>query len=295
MVTKMGASFFEGEYVTAKRVIYTPSAFARTSLIHLQETGVSTARKPHVSRRSGLLSYLFFIVEKGEGSLTCQGQTMSLKANDCVFLDCRNAYSQQSAENLWTIRWVHFYGPNLTAVYEKYKERGGSFFFHASSPQVFSSLLEDIYQTASSPSYIRDMKLNELLSRLLTLLMDNSWNPPLSSPSGSHTRRNLQEVKDYLDSHYREKITLDQLAEQYYINKFYLSRLFKEQFGISPLSYLLSVRITHAKQLLRFDSLPVEKIAQECGMNDANYFSRIFRKIEGSSPGEFRKHWQNMR
>lgn len=276
-------------------MIYTPSSFARTSLIHLQETGISTARKPHVSRRSGLLSYLFFIVEKGEGSLTFHGQTVPLKANDCVFLDCRNAYSQCSTENLWTIRWVHFYGPNLAAVYEKYKERGGNFFFHTSSPQTFSSLLENIYLTASSPSYIRDMKLNELLSGLLTLLMDNSWNPPHSPRPGSHGRRNLQDIKDYLDIHYREKISLDQLAEQYYINKFYLSRLFKEQFGISPLSYLLSVRITHAKQLLRFDNLSVEKIAQECGMDDANYFSRIFRKIEGSSPGEFRRHWQGMR
>lgn len=88
-----------------------------------------------------------------------------------------------------------------------------------------------------------------------------------------------------------DRINLDDLAERFYINKFYLARIFKEQFGTSINNYLLQIRITHAKQLLRFTDRTVETIGRECGVEDANYFSRMFRKVEGISPGEFRRMW----
>ena len=134
------------------------------------------------------------------------------------------------------------------------------------------------------------MKIYEKLTALLTLLMEESWNPQ-EKRRRSTGKQNLQNIKEYLDQNYREKITLDQLSEQFFINKFYLTRIFKEQFGLSVTNYLLQTRITHAKQLLRFTDLSIEKIGQECGMHDANYFSRMFKKVEGISPGEFRKLW----
>mgnify|MGYP000010643056 FL=1 len=104
-------------------------------------------------------------------------------------------------------------------------------------------------------------------------------------------RQNVQEIKDYLDLHFAEKITLDALAERFYINKFYLTRVFKEQFGLSVTNYLTQLRITQAKRLLRFTGKSVENVAQECGLNDANYFSRLFKKVEGTTPGEYRRQW----
>ena len=96
-------------------------------------------------------------------------------------------------------------------------------------------------------------------------------------------KQNLQEIKDYLDTHYTEKITLDALAERFYINKFYLTRVFKEQFGQSVTNYLVQLRITQSKRLLRFTDRSIEAVAQECGLNDANYFSRLFKKVDRKS------------
>ena len=134
------------------------------------------------------------------------------------------------------------------------------------------------------------MKIFEKLTGLLSLLMEESWHPENTAKSVSR-RRDLQNMKDYIDLHFSEKLTLDSLAEAFYINKYYLTRVFREQFGITVNSYILQVRITRAKQLLRFSDLSIEKISQECGMNDANYFARMFKKIEGISPGEYRKRW----
>ena len=77
----------------------------------------------------------------------------------------------------------------------------------------------------------------------------------------------------------------------FYINKFYLTRIFKEKFGVTLNNYLLQIRITHAKQLLRFTDKTVETIGVECGMGSVHYFSRMFKKIEGISPSEYRKIW----
>lgn len=286
----METTFFEGTFENNRRIIYTPSVFAKSNLIHLQEIGQLNATDLHTSSRNNLSSYLFFLVKNGSGTLEYDGQTYPIKKGDCVFIDCRKQYSHTTSTDFWTLKWVHFYGPNMSGIYEKYAERGGRAHFRSGHFCAFENLLDEIYEIAASDIYIRDMKIYEKLTSLLTLLMEESWNPSASVPSHS-LKRDMQSVKDYIDMHYRQKITLDLLAEKFFINKFYLTRIFREQFGLTISTYLLQVRITHAKRLLRFSDLSIEKIAVECGMADANYFARMFKKIEGISPGEFRKRW----
>ena len=160
--------------VSSSRIIYTPSTFARTSLLHLQEVGSLQAVHQHISTRTNLTSFLCFIVLSGEGELSYEEQTYQLGQGDCVFIDCRKAYSHSTSDNLWSLQWCHFYAPSLPAVYEKYKERGGRPVFHPANIEPFTTLLTDIYDLASSSDYIRDMRINEKLGTLLTLLMECS-------------------------------------------------------------------------------------------------------------------------
>ena len=275
--------------VYSSRILYTPSVFARSTLFHLQEVGSLQAIHPHTSSRSGLVSYLCFVVLDGEGKVEYEGKSYEIKAGDCVFIDCRKAYSHATSANLWSLQWCHFYAPSLTAIYEKYKERGGRPVFHPDDPSQFTTILTDLYSLASSSDYIRDMRINERLGSLLTLLMEESWHP--ESRKESRKRMELADVKKYLDEHYTEKITLDTLAEKFFINKYYLTRIFKEAYGITINTYILSLRITKAKQCLRFTEMSVEEIGVTVGVEDVNYFSRSFRKVEGISPTEYRKQW----
>lgn len=286
----MEAPLFDGELVHSSRILYTPSAFARASLLHLQEVGSLQARQPHTSKRQGLASYLFFLVESGSGRLEYEGIPHPLRAGDCVFLDCAKPYKHRTDENLWRLRWVHFYGPNMGAIHKKYQERGGQPVFHPQTSEPFRSLLEHLYTLAGSDDYVRDMQIYGGLVQLLTLLMQESWQSGTARVTQGK-KQNLQEIKDYLDTHFTEKITLDALAERFYINKFYLTRVFKEQFGQTVNGYLVQLRITQAKRMLRFTDHTIESIAQDCGLNDANYFSRLFKKVEGIAPGEFRRQW----
>ena len=284
---------FTGDLVQSRRVIYQPSSFASQNLLYLQETGSLTAVKTHTSSRENLASYLFFYVTNGHGSLTYKNQTYSMKKGDCAFIDCRNRYSQSSSkEDLWSLKWVHFNGSNMAEIYSKYLERGGEPYFSVApehEPLIYS-ILDNLMDSASSSSYIRDMKINEGLSSLLTLLMEYSWNP--EKLKNSNTRSvSISDVKAYIDQHFDSQIALESVASQFNINKSYLLRIFKEATGLTVNNYILQKRILKAKNELRFSNKTLDVIAEECGLYDANYFIRIFKRVEGQTPGEYRKSW----
>ena len=147
-----------------------------------------------------------------------------------------------------------------------------------------------IMETAASSSYIRDMKINEELSGLLTVLMEYSWNPDKAKKSNTKCL-NISNVRAYIDQNYTGKISLESVANQFNVNKSYLLRLFKETTGLTVNNYILQKRILMAKNELRFSNKTLDLIAEECGLECANYFIRIFKKIEGLTPGEYRKRW----
>lgn len=285
--------FSPASSVRSQRILYTPSPFAKANLLYLQETGTLTAQAPHTSRREGLNSCLCFTVLKGRGSLEYEGASYELTQGDVVFLHCLKPYAHTTgaaSEDLWTLQWCHFYGASAAAIYAKYQERGGEPVIHPDNSDPYIQVFQELYQLAASGDYIRDMRINETLSRLLTLLMSESWHPERQIEIGAR-RWNIQQVKTYLDENYAQRITLESAAEHFFISKHYLARLFKKQYGVTLTAYLQQVRITHAKQLLRFSGKKVEEIGLECGIGDLAYFSRLFKKIEGVSPTEYRNLW----
>ena len=307
--------FTSSPSVQSSRILYTPSPFARSSLLHLQEVGSLTAIKPHTSKREKLQSYLCFMVEDGEGELVYEGKKYELRRGDVVFIDCRKAYSHSTGLNpnteLWSLRWCHFYGPSMPAIYAKYCERGGlpvirgvdasvdlargadvargSDMARGADVSQYSTILTDIYTLASSSDYIRDMRINGKLNDLLTLLMESSWHR--EAHTNAPKKMEISQVKSFLDEHYKEKLSLESVASHFFIDKHYLARLFKEQYGVTLVTYLQQVRITHAKRMLRFTDKSIEEIGLECGIGELNYFSRVFKKLEGVSPSEFRRVW----
>jgi AraC-like DNA-binding protein len=276
--------------VSSDRVLYTPTAFAKSALLYLQEIGSLQAEQPHTSSRAHLSSYLFFYVKSGAGELDYQGRKYRLVPGDCVFIDCQQPYSHSTGMDLWSLSWIHFSGVTMQDIYRKYQERGGRPVFRPESVEPFEKLHRSIFDLASSDDYIRDMRINSGLNELLVLLMNESWHPA-EHPDAALKKQNLDPIRDYLDVHYTEKVSLDALADQFFISKFYLTRVFKEQYGVSINTYVQNLRITKAKQMLRFTDKRLEDIGYQCGLGAPHYFSRIFKQIEGITPSEFREKW----
>lgn len=282
---------FSGAGVESRRRLYTPTAFARDNLLYLQETGTLTAGEPHTSRRRYLDSYLFMVVVSGSGRVTYRRESSVLVAGDCFFIDCREPYSHTSSADRWTLQWVHFDGANMPGIYEKYTERCGRPWFHAVQPQTFTRRLDELFRQAGSGEYVRDMHLCEALTGLLADILAQSGR------SGEHHRGTppglAAQVRAYLDDHFTERVELEMLAARFFVNKYYLTRLFRREYGCSMTAYVLQRRITRAKQLLRFTDRSVESIGAETGFREPYYFSRMFRQLEGISPSEYRRQWVN--
>jgi len=283
--------YFGNRDVDSQRILYTPSFFARENLVHIQEIGELQALKKHVSRRDGLNSILFFVVESGSGSLYYNHNRYEVSAGDCVFINCAYSYAHETGDELWKLKWIHFYGPQMPAIYQKYEERGGMPVFTPDDTLKYIRIWESVFEKAASADYIRDMRINQDMNELLTLVMEQSWNPMEQKQIAK--REDLYQLRNYLQTHYAEKIKLDDLAEHFYINKYYLTRIFREFFGVSIGDFLLQIRITQAKKLLRFTDNSVEQIGYLCGLGAPYYFSRIFKKEEGVPPSVFREQWKD--
>jgi AraC family transcriptional regulator of arabinose operon len=277
-----------GEYIETNRIINTPSDFARKSLFYVQEIGYLKCIKSHINKRYNLSSYLFCILLSGKGEFLCEGRRYPLKQNDCILLDCRRPYMHQSdPEHPWELLWVHFNGYAAGDYYEYYLQ-GSDRSFHPREPEAYIHLLEQLLILHQKKEAAWELIASKRITELLTLCVLEKCR---CVASGAAILDKLQAVRTYLNQNFRKKISLDQLAEEFYISKYHLSREFKRIYGVTILNYITAKRITYAKELLRFTNQSIEEIAAACGYPDASYFNKVFLKAEAMTGTEFRRKW----
>lgn len=115
----------------------------------------------------------------------------------------------------------------------------------------------------------------------------------LREQRSSKTPELLEKAIQYIHTNYVENITLEDVADEVGFSSYYFSKLFKKTFDITFSDYLTNYRITQAKELLRNPMMTVKGITYQVGFMDPNYFARVFKKIEGLTPTEYRiKYWR---
>lgn len=102
-------------------------------------------------------------------------------------------------------------------------------------------------------------------------------------------RDTVRRVKEYIDLHYCDELSLRSLSERFAVDDSYLSRMFKQLVGCNLMLYLSTVRMEQAKKLIRQGTSNITEVAQMVGYGDYAYFSRVFKKLEGVSPRVYRE------
>jgi AraC-like DNA-binding protein/mannose-6-phosphate isomerase-like protein (cupin superfamily) len=97
------------------------------------------------------------------------------------------------------------------------------------------------------------------------------------------------QIKEYIDENYTCDISLNDIANHFYLSAYYISHIFKKEIGLSTINYLISRRINEAKKLLLTTNATIEEISSKVGYENCNYFSMLFKKITKTSPGRFRQ------
>ena len=134
-----------------------------------------------------------------------------------------------------------------------------------------------------------DLVCQDLLEVLVVRLMRRTGFSLAPAASGTRTSKECAAVRRYIDSHFKESLSLDVLAEVAHVNKYYLVHTFSKEYGISPINYLISRRIAESKQLLSDTDHSLSQISHMLGFSSPSYFSQSFRKLEGISPMEYRR------
>lgn len=157
--------------------------------------------------------------------------------------------------------------------------------------ESFLSLLEEMNE-AGKHKY-SEYILHSLFSYAIVMLhkLQNVTSPKIVSENSIPTT--LLKIIDYLQEHYAEKQTLDGLSERFFLSKGALMYMFKKHMDCSVIDFLLSLRLSKAKELLTNTKKSIEEIAEECGFSSANYFGLIFKRKEMLSPIQYRKHQRN--
>lgn len=137
--------------------------------------------------------------------------------------------------------------------------------------------------------------LKSLVMKLIIILyreMDQCSYPPSRQTTeliSSDNKVIVQSLIDYMSFYYMEAISLDYLSRIMYLSPAYISKIFKEETGTSPINFLIEIRLEKARELLEATPMNIKEISKTVGYSDAYYFSRLFKKHYGKSPSTWRE------
>lgn len=160
---------------------------------------------------------------------------------------------------------------------------------------IQQAAVHPLYIDAISGQFIIEIEKAETMEQLQALIpiMIRHYCLLVQQHSLERYSSPVRSCLNYIDFHYMEPLNLGGLAVRFAINKNYLSSRFHKEVGITVTDYINNTRIRRAEELLGKTAVGMQEVAEQCGFADANYFARIFRKINGKTPNEFRKSLQN--
>lgn len=254
--------------------------FARAALYYLIFAGAYHCNTNYRIERPYLDMYLLMYVRKGRLHCRFENREWTVGPGQLILMDCKQPHVYYAGSDNTEFQWFHYNGPGAQAYYDHL--RGQNRLLVSGLPDSTAIHINSIVQMMEAPL------LNEQTASLLihTILRD------ISESEGRH-RQELGEVTTrvvhYLHEHFAEPVSLQQIADEVNVSKYHLIRSFKKSTDSTPYDYLLNIRIKRAMELLTDQNQSIDAISALCGFNSASHFTRSFKGIMGTTPGEFRK------
>lgn len=272
------------------RLIHTPAPGIKSTFFYIQEAGYFKTVPPYFTERKNLDSFLVILTLSGSGRLLYEGSEYTLGKGDVFWIHCMNHHYYECLKDCeWEFLWIHFHGIGSHGFYQA---------FTASSRPVIAGINDEAAELARNMqaviplvrirNYSSDIKISQHLHTILNRLILTAQKEDSEHPA---VPKHINIIIAELEKHYRDKITLDDLARKYGISKFYLSRQFKKHTGSPVGEYLIMLRINHAKELLKYSDCTISEIAGLCGVTNVSHFIRMFRDREGKTPLQYRNEW----
>ena len=155
--------------------------------------------------------------------------------------------------------------------------------------RILFGIAEEIQKKQEGYEWMVKLKLTELL--ILIMRNKNLYHRTERASYLTNKHKKVQQIADYITNHYKCELSLNQLCQQFYVSKFYLSRVFKEVTGFSVTEYINILRVKKAKELLEKETLNITEISECLGYDSITYFEKVFKRYTQNSPLKYRKDY----
>lgn len=259
--------------------------------LHITDIGYYPKAKFHFIERSEPISqYVFIYCYEGKGWYQLNGKRYTVNANEYFILPPGIPHSYGSADDSpWTIYWIHFKGklaPYFSAQCSHPIEiKPGIHSRINNRIDMFEEILHTLGMGYSHENLLYACSI--FYHYLGTLRYLQQYRGAVQQDSNSTDI--IIETIHYMKENIERKLTLQEIAKHtgYSISRF--SSLFSQRTGYSPLSYFNMLKIQQACYLLDFTNIKINQVCYKIGIDDPYYFSRLFNKIMGMPPKEYKK------
>lgn len=260
-----------------------------TSELYISDIGFYPNAKNHLrNREEGIDQQILIYCIDGAGTIQLQDQSFPLRANEFFIVPAGESHRYWSdMKSPWSIYWLHFGGRHSSCFYD------------------FFGRIIRIEQTADAKTDDRLRLFNEILTALESGFSTETVNYAnmclhglLASFFYIETFRGVKGVQSahpvdraiiYMQQHIDRMLSVRELAKYVDLSESHFSMVFRNKTGSSPMDYFISLKMQEAIRLLTNQSLKIKEVAFQLGYGDPYYFTRIFTKQIGSSPGSFVK------
>ncbi len=264
-----------------------PNKLEYDTVFEIQSGGHYACDKSFYENNYYKSGYYLIYAESGMGYFEIPEGKFSVPPHTMFWLDLSRPYKYYSDRNdPWIIHWILFDGgiskffSNRMQAMEKWE------FTLKEQDKLYTIFMKTLEQYLAQPQgELTQIRLHQDLTELLcTILLEAG---SLSVAQEAIYPDPIRQIVAYVEQNYFQKITLDDLAQLTYLNKYYMARLFKQHTGLAPCEFINRFRLEYSRQMLLSEDLEIEQVALNLGFHSHSYFTRCFKREYGMTPKEY--------
>jgi AraC-like DNA-binding protein len=247
------------------------------------------ARHQLLDNKIGSDDYILVYCTNGYGVAQINQKTYHISLADFIIIPAKTKFSYQADElNAWSIFWFHFKGEtfeDLAKIFIKKANSNKGFLPYSDDRIVlFNSILQNLEKGYGEEN------LTFLNLALLNLLSSFALNANSNSTKQDKWQQVINSSIRFMKANCEGSLALEDIAKHVGVSVSHFSLIFKKKIGVSPINYFHQIKIQKACEYLKYTDILIKEIAFKIGILDTQYFSRLFTKIIGVSPNQYRKN-----
>lgn len=245
-----------------------------------------------------------FFITHGNGIMEIDSIDVAVKEGDLIIINPNCPHTEKSSYNhMDQLEYIVFAINNLALANKNLPQLNGDNLNPTyykimnlnNNKSVILYYLNTLVHEVEEKQVNYELACKSILTLFIIYISRNTESNLLIADNPEKLNIECVKIKNYIDSHYSENITLDILSNLSYVNKFHLVHLFTKQMGISPINYLINRRIEESKNLLTTTNYSIRDISTIVGFSNSSYFSQIFKKFTGYSPRIYKTKYNNLK